>query len=73
MGTIATGYKKGETDNYSCATRSNPDPVQSYPQCQKPLWYKFTTNISGYIRFGLVTNKNYALRYRPDSIVPGDY
>jgi gliding motility-associated-like protein len=58
MGTIGTGYLKGETDNFSCATRSNPDPVQSYPQCQKTLWYKFTTTTSGYIRYGMVTNKS---------------
>jgi hypothetical protein len=52
---LGAGTFTGATDNYSCATRDVPDPVYAYTAatCSKTLWYKFSTTVTGYIRFGL--------------------
>jgi gliding motility-associated-like protein len=56
LGQVNNGVKKGGTDNFTCATRDNPDPVQSW-DCRKTLWYKFTTQTTGNIAYRVVTNR----------------
>jgi gliding motility-associated-like protein len=56
LGLVNNGVKKGATDNFTCATRDNPDPVQSW-DCRKTLWYKFTTQTTGNIAYRLATNR----------------
>ena len=51
MGLVNSGIKKGATDNFTCATKDLPDPLYAYATCQKTLWYKFTTNTTGQIRY----------------------
>ncbi|WP_207492500.1 gliding motility-associated C-terminal domain-containing protein [Aridibaculum aurantiacum] len=53
MGTINTGIVRGETDNFTCATRALSDPINyTYvTNCNKTLWYKFTTATTGQIRY----------------------
>ena len=53
MGIINSGIKKGAVDNFTCATRDLTDPINyNYvSNCQKTLWYKFTTTITGQIRY----------------------
>jgi hypothetical protein len=53
LGLVNSGVKKGETDNFTCATRDLSDPfVPGYSDnCQKTLWYKFSTATSGIIRY----------------------
>ena len=51
MGLVNGGIKKGETDNFTCATKDLPDPLHAYTTCQKTLWYKFTTTVTGQIRY----------------------
>ncbi len=51
MGLVNGGIKKGETDNFTCATKDLPDPLYAYTTCQKTLWYKFTTTVTGQIRY----------------------
>ncbi len=56
---LGSGNYKGETDTYSCATRTATDPViDYYCTTQKTLWYKFSTKVSGYIRYRLQVNGN---------------
>jgi hypothetical protein len=53
MGLVNSGIKKGAVDNFTCATRDLPDPLNyNYvSNCNKTLWYKFTTTITGQIRY----------------------
>lgn len=64
LGLINSGIKKGETDNFTCATRDLDDPINyTYvTDCNKTLWYKFTTTTTGTIRYSAFfknTNNNY--------------
>jgi gliding motility-associated-like protein len=48
---------RGAVDNYSCATRDAPDPeyiTASY--APKTIWYKFSTALSGDVRYRIVVN-----------------
>jgi len=51
LGLVNSGKKKGVVDNFTCATRDLPDPVYANTYCQKTLWYKFTTTVTGTIRY----------------------
>jgi len=53
MGLVNSGIKKGAVDNFTCATRDLPDPLNyNYvSNCNKTLWYKFTTTVTGQIRY----------------------
>ncbi len=53
MGLVNSGIKKGAVDNFTCATKDLPDPLNyTYvSNCNKTLWYKFTTTITGQIRY----------------------
>ncbi|HMP20839.1 MAG TPA: gliding motility-associated C-terminal domain-containing protein [Ferruginibacter sp.] len=52
LGTVAAGVHTGQQDNYSCATRSASDPLGSgQGGCTKTLWYKFTSTITGNVRY----------------------
>ncbi len=61
FGQVGVGKYKGATDNYSCATADEPDPVRDYKSCaKKTLWYKFTSTVTGHVRYRLLlNNKNY--------------
>jgi gliding motility-associated-like protein len=50
IGEVNSGKKKGELDNFSCATGDLTDPTYAY-NCQKTLWYKFTTSTTGTLRY----------------------
>ena len=63
MGIVNSGRKKGETDNYTCATRDLPDPIYAYSNCEKTLWYKFTTTTSGTIRYASFFRGQYQYYY----------
>lgn len=63
LGLVNTGKKRGETDNFTCATRDLPDPLYSYNQCNKTLWYKFTTTTSGTIRYAAFFKGRYEYYY----------
>lgn len=52
---LGAGKFTGPDDNFSCATRNAKDPIYSnYPCGNKTLWYKFTTNVTGNLRFRMV-------------------
>ncbi len=53
LGLVNSGIKKGAVDNFTCATRDLPDPLNyNYvSNCNKTLWYKFTTTVTGQIRY----------------------
>jgi hypothetical protein len=61
LGLVNTGIKKGPVDNFTCATKDLPDPLYAYTTCQKTLWYKFTTTVTGTIRYAayLKNTNNY--------------
>jgi gliding motility-associated-like protein len=63
LGLVNTGKKRGEIDNFSCATRDLPDPIYSYSDCKKTLWYKFTTTTSGTIRYAAFFKGRYEYYY----------
>jgi len=76
MGTIGAGTFTGEQDNYSCATRRNDPLGTGQNSCSKTLWYKFTSTITGNIRYRIRVGNNV---YRSDDniqlfkeTVPGD-
>lgn len=77
IGTIGVGTYTGEQDNYSCATRDTPDPLSTGQNgCNKTLWYKFNSTITGNIRYRIrIGNSVY---YSDDDIqlhketIPGD-
>jgi gliding motility-associated-like protein len=59
IGTVGAGTYQGETDNYSCATKDATDPFYyygSYANCRKTLWYKFTSTITGNVRYRINVN-----------------
>ena len=59
IGTVGVGKYTGDVDNYSCATKDPTDPIYYYnnsSQCQKTLWYKFTSTITGNVRFRIYIN-----------------
>ncbi|MEN9569800.1 MAG: hypothetical protein RL172_1031 [Bacteroidota bacterium] len=56
MGLVNSGIKTGAVDNFTCATKDLPDPLYAYPNCQKTLWYKFTTSTTGQIRYAAFIN-----------------
>lgn len=69
MGLIAPGkIVKGPKDNYSCATADEADPKShGYQSCAtRTLWYKFTVNVTGNIRYRIRTNKPYNGYYYND-------
>ncbi|MES2891013.1 MAG: gliding motility-associated C-terminal domain-containing protein [Bacteroidota bacterium] len=61
MGLVNSGIKKGEVDNFTCATKDPSDPIYAYTGCEKTLWYKFTTTVSGTVRYAafLKNTNNY--------------
>lgn len=63
LGTVNTGRKKGAVDNFTCATRDLPDPLYAYTTCQKTLWYKFTTTVTGTIRYAAFFKEQYNYYY----------
>ncbi len=64
IGTVGVGTFTGATDNYSCATRDAPDPVyNTYNNCQKTLWYKFTSTITGNVRYRIKVNNTISIGY----------
>ncbi len=63
MGEVNSGKKKGETDNLSCATKDATDPLYAYTNCQKTLWYKFTTTTTGLIRYASFFKNGYNYYY----------
>ncbi|MFT3681669.1 MAG: gliding motility-associated C-terminal domain-containing protein [Ferruginibacter sp.] len=57
LGTVGAGTFTGPADNYSCASRDATDPVyNTYGSCQKTLWYKFTSTITGNVRYRIRIN-----------------
>lgn len=77
FGNVGPGIHRGATDSYACASRDATDPVfNGYPTCLKTLWYKFSTNITGNVRYRIVVNA--VNRYTADHVqllkeaIPGD-
>ncbi|WP_207496124.1 gliding motility-associated C-terminal domain-containing protein [Aridibaculum aurantiacum] len=76
MGTLAPGTHTGVTDNFSCATRDVKDPINGMNHCTKTLWYKFSTNVTGHVRYRIAVNGT--RMYHSDNIrlfretIPGD-
>jgi len=77
IGTIGAGTFAGQQDNYSCATRSTPDPLSTGQNgCSKTLWYKFNSTITGNVRYRIRIGTN--VFYSDDDIqlhketIPGD-
>jgi gliding motility-associated-like protein len=77
MGVLGVGRHRGETDNITCATRRLTDPVNgTLNACQKNIWYKFTTTVTGTIRYRVQYNttnywqNNHIQLFREK--VPGD-
>jgi len=74
---LGPGKYTGPADNFSCATGDDTDPVKQYYGCAtKTLWYKFTTTITGHVRFA--TKVNGAIKYEGSDMLlyrqltPGD-
>ena len=78
MGTLGAGKYKGATDNYSCATSDATDPNLSVYSCgTKTLWYKFTSTVTGHLRFFVNINGTSKYHYYDAAqlfreIIPGD-
>lgn len=79
FGKVGAGIYKGETDNYSCATKDLTDPIYNYynsNNCQKTLWYKFTATITGNVRYRIhvnsLTKQDYYDVQLFRQITPGD-
>ncbi len=79
IGTVGVGTFTGDVDNFSCATKDPTDPIYYYGnsgQCQKTLWYKFTSTITGNVRYRAKIDGAYKYDYyniqlfKP--IIPGD-
>lgn len=66
FGSIAAGNHTGATDNFSCATKDVTDPVYYYTACTKTLWYKFTTTVTGNLRYRI--NVNGSIKYSYDAL-----
>ncbi len=54
MGKVSVNKYRGDQDNYSCATRDATDP--STTSCTKTLWYKFTSTVTGHVKYRLYVN-----------------
>jgi gliding motility-associated-like protein len=73
---LVPGTYTGATDNFTCATRDGTDPVSN--SCSKTLWYKFTTNVTGYIGWRAIINGQNNYYYGSQDfqlfrqIIPGD-
>ncbi|MBC7890389.1 MAG: gliding motility-associated C-terminal domain-containing protein [Ferruginibacter sp.] len=77
FGTVGVGTYTGPTDNYSCATRHATDPVyNTYSGCDKTLWYKFTSTITGNVRYRIKVNNTSSYDYGQiqllRQVIPGD-
>lgn len=77
LGTLGAGKFTGESDNFTCASRNLLDPVNgTLNGCQKTLWYKFTTTVTGNIRYRVSYNAtNYSTNNQLQlyqQITPGD-
>lgn len=79
IGTAGVGTYTGETDNYSCATWDPSDPLYYYgtnPTCRKTLWYKFTSTITGNVRYRVFINGAVKYDYYDvqifQELIPGD-
>src|SRR5262249_9490412 len=70
-----SGTFTGQTDNFSCATRDLTDPIYAN-SCSKTLWYKFSTSVTGHLRYHI--SKNGVWNFGNDNIqlfrqiLPGD-
>ncbi|MEP6673760.1 MAG: gliding motility-associated C-terminal domain-containing protein [Ferruginibacter sp.] len=74
---IGTGTYVGATDNFSCATKDAPDPVYNNYSCAtKTLWYKFTTYVTGHVKFREVVDNASLYSWTDISLyketIPGD-
>jgi len=56
FGSVGVGKHTGGTDNFSCATRNTKDPISGYAACNKTLWYKFTSTVTGNVRYRIKVN-----------------
>ena len=77
IGTVGVGTFTGATDNYSCASRDAPDPVyNNYNNCQKTLWYNFTSTVTGNVRYRIKVNNSISTGYDQVQLLrqtkPGD-
>jgi gliding motility-associated-like protein len=76
FGSVGAGTYTGGTDNYSCATRNSLDPISGNAGCTKTLWYKFTSTLSGNVRYRIKVNG--VVKYSASDIqllqekIPGD-
>jgi gliding motility-associated-like protein len=74
---LGIGTYSGEQDNFSCATAKPLDPVfNGVYYAQKTLWYKFSTTITGHVRFGATRGKTWQYDYPNVQVfreaIPGD-
>ena len=74
---LGTGTYIGATDNFSCATKDAPDPVyNNYGCANKTLWYKFTTYVTGHLKFREVVDNASLYSWTDISLyretIPGD-
>src|SRR5204862_202363 len=58
---LGAGTYISQTDNFSCATRDASDPIASSPaDCHKTLWYKFSSSVTGHVRYrAIINNQGY--------------
>jgi gliding motility-associated-like protein len=75
---LGPGIYKGATDNYSCATKDATDPMPKGNCTIKSLWYKFSTTVSGNIKFRMYNVTKAYWEIGPSrfqlfrQIIPGD-
>ena len=53
---VGVGVHIGGTDNFTCATRNSRDPISGIASCTKTLWYRFTSTITGNVRYRIKVN-----------------
>ena len=53
---VGVGLHVGGVDNFTCATRNSRDPITGNAACTKTLWYKFTSTITGNVRYRIKVN-----------------
>lgn len=67
LGVVNSGKMKGAVDNFTCATKDPPDPIDggyiNPINCNKTLWYKFTTTVTGTIRYAAYFRNAYTYYY----------
>ncbi len=68
FGSVGAGKHVGGTDNFSCATRDATDPFVPYSAngCSKTLWYKFTSTMTGNVRYHIKVGNT--VKYARDNI-----